>query len=250
MKTGKVHLHYKTVTSTNDIAYELISKTSPITGTAISADFQSRGRGQFDRTWIGSPEENIATTVIFVPEGLEIEDQFYLNKCIALAVRATVSDFVNDSVKTEIKWPNDILADGKKISGILIQNLLQGHKYKYSLVGIGINIMQTKWPEMDIQPTSVALNSSKTIDKNEILHILFHHCDYFFHLLEKRDFEQIDHQYHQYLYNKGQNAKVTIFDQEETVVIRGVDKFGRICVDRKGNIEIFEFGSLKILYKN
>jgi BirA family biotin operon repressor/biotin-[acetyl-CoA-carboxylase] ligase len=249
IKTGKVYFHFKSVTSTNDIAAELTAKTSPINGTAISADFQSAGRGQFDRKWLGTPGENIAVSVIFLPESLKIVDQFYLNKCVALSVLRCVSAYADESAKTEIKWPNDIILNGSKVAGILIQNILQGDRYKCSIIGIGINVLQTEWQGIEIKPTSIVLNTKMPPDKNEIIQNLFLQCDYFLQLLENKEFEKIDKMYHENMYRINQATNVMIKDVQECVLIKSVDKLGRICIEREGREAYFDYGVLKILYE-
>ena len=246
--TGKVHFHFKTVSSTNDLAADILSKTSPISGTAISADFQSRGRGQFDRKWQGAMDQNLAVTVIYLPVHLEILHQFYLNKCVALAVRECVASFVKNDSVTRIKWPNDILVNGQKISGILIQNSLQGPIFKNSIIGIGMNVLQKEWDGLEIKPTSIVLNSDVMPDKYKILQSLFHFLDQYLSLLEQNKLSEINEQYDTHLYKLGQLTKVIIYNEYDEVWIKGVDPFGRMGVEKSGRTAFLDYGSLKILY--
>ena len=94
----------------------------------------------------------------------------------------------------------------------------------------------------------MTLNSDLKPNKREIRQNLFHQCDCFFHLLETEEFEKIDKMYNERLYKLNTETNVHIHDNIECVNIKGVDKLGRICIERDGLEEYFDYGSLKILY--
>lgn len=142
-------LTYEVVASTNDTAFELADKFCSKLW-VVSAE-QNSGRGRRGRTWV-SPKGNLYSSLL-LSENLKVED------CIALSYIAGVSlmdsiysfDRVDNSVDITIKWPNDILINGAKASGILLETKKINNR-NVVVVGIGLNIL-TK-PEIDAYPTT------------------------------------------------------------------------------------------------
>ena len=130
---GKTVIYFSTLTSTTDAA-RLAAQQGAIAGTVIIAGEQTAGKGRMKRTWI-SPRGNIAMSIILYPDTASLP---YLVMIASLAVVHSIEAVT--SLKAQIKWPNDILIDGKKVCGILIENEVKGNKVIYSSIGIGINI--------------------------------------------------------------------------------------------------------------
>lgn len=103
---------------------------------------QTRGRGQVGNHWESEPGKNISMTVVFRPESLPAGRQFAVSMVIALGVYDFVSRYVKDC---SVKWPNDIYAGDRKISGILIEHSIAGTYVGGSLCGIGVNINQEQF---------------------------------------------------------------------------------------------------------
>ena len=120
-------------------------------GMAVSAGFQTSGRGQRGATWESGAGMNILLSVLLAPKFLKISEQFLLSQAMAISVRNFISAVVQDK-HVQVKWPNDILVDGKKISGILIENILEGDTIKNSIIGIGINVNQE-----ELLPTATSI---------------------------------------------------------------------------------------------
>ena len=107
-------------TSTNDVARDPRYDA----GAVVIAERQSRGRGQRGNSWSSSAGANLTFSVVLCPGFLEAAQQFYLSKAVSLAVCDTVESF---GVRPQVKWPNDIYIDGRKVAGILIENDLAGN---------------------------------------------------------------------------------------------------------------------------
>jgi BirA family transcriptional regulator, biotin operon repressor / biotin---[acetyl-CoA-carboxylase] ligase len=157
--TSVIMLH--SVDSTNKYAYQLLHREKVIDGTVILADFQTQGKGQGKNTWHSEAGLNILCSVILHPDFLSAERQFYLSMCVSNAIVDLLKSYHCDA---QIKWPNDILINGQKIAGLLIENIIQGRKIQSAIIGIGININQTAFPH-DIQnPTSLSLETGAPYD--------------------------------------------------------------------------------------
>ena len=145
-------LHYlATTSSTQDVARQLAERGAT-EGTAVIAGRQQSGRGRLGRTWL-SPDGGLATSIIFRPTMSTVH---LLPAIMALAVYRTVTLL---GIKASIKWPNDILINGRKVCGILIEHGLVNNIVSYSIVGIGININfdTSRYPEIAGFATSLSV---------------------------------------------------------------------------------------------
>jgi BirA family biotin operon repressor/biotin-[acetyl-CoA-carboxylase] ligase len=149
---GRKVVYYPVLTSTMDAARQLALQGVEA-GTVVIAGEQTAGKGRLKRGWI-SPAGNIALSIILNPD---IPGLPYLIMIASLAVVHSIETVTH--LKPQIKWPNDILIDGKKVAGILIENEVKGNRAICSIVGIGINIdlNVTAYPE--ISATAASLKS-------------------------------------------------------------------------------------------
>lgn len=139
------------VDSTNKYAATALARHELEHGTAILALEQTAGHGQRGRAWGTTPGMDLATSVVLLPVALAAADQFLLARVAALAVYDVVADCLGRSQpkgnEVRIKWPNDILVGRNKVAGILIENELKGPWVSSAVVGIGLNVNSTGWPE-------------------------------------------------------------------------------------------------------
>ena len=161
---GTVIYHFRVLDSTNTYALKLLSQIRPKAGTLISADYQTTGRGQMGRDWHSAPGLNLCLSCILYPE-TNAQNQFAISMAVALAVRDTVADFINQE-RVKIKWPNDIYVGDKKIAGILIQTSIHGNVIIYCVAGIGLNVNETDFPAELPNPTSLKLETTETLDRD------------------------------------------------------------------------------------
>ncbi|HVY29324.1 MAG TPA: biotin--[acetyl-CoA-carboxylase] ligase [Polyangiaceae bacterium] len=129
--------------STNDDALAAAKSGAPH-GALFGAETQSRGRGRRGSEWVSTPGAGVWFSVLLRPE-LTAEQAPALSLCAGLAVRDAVAPLVAATV--QVKWPNDVLADGRKLAGILIESQLSGSKITSVIVGIGLNVAQTEFPQ-------------------------------------------------------------------------------------------------------
>lgn len=139
------------VDSTNRYAALGIARHELEHGTAIMALEQTAGHGQRGRAWSTLPGMDLATSVVLLPVAMAASDQFLLARMAALTMYDVVADCLGrpelNGNEVRIKWPNDILVGRKKVAGILIENELKGPWISSAVVGIGLNVNSTGWPE-------------------------------------------------------------------------------------------------------
>jgi BirA family biotin operon repressor/biotin-[acetyl-CoA-carboxylase] ligase len=130
---GRRIIYRPSLRSTNDTAMEEALRGA-VEGTVVIAGEQTAGRGRHKRVW-RSPKGNISLSIILYP------DVEYLSSLImftSLAVARSIRQVTG--LQAQIKWPNDVLIGGKKVSGILIENRVRGNMVDYAVIGIGVNV--------------------------------------------------------------------------------------------------------------
>lgn len=174
---------YDEVESTQLIAHELVRSGAP-DGTVVIADTQTAGRGRMLRPWDSAKGKGIWMTVIIRPDILPHQaPQFTLVTAVA-AVNAMKTMFKNFT--PEIKWPNDILINGLKTTGILTEMIAETDGVQALLIGIGINVNHDKadFPEeLQSIATSLAIEEGDRVDRVQLaanfLYFLEHYSDYY-----------------------------------------------------------------------
>jgi len=148
---GQRVIYYPSLASTMEVA-KREAQQGAVEGTVIIADQQTAGKGRLKRTWL-SPKGNIALSIILYP------DLLYLPSLIMLASLAVVHGIeAVTGLKPQIKWPNDIVINGRKVCGILIESNVRGNTLDYAIIGIGVNVnlKLTDFPE--ILPAATSLS--------------------------------------------------------------------------------------------
>ncbi|HAV10087.1 MAG TPA: biotin--[acetyl-CoA-carboxylase] ligase [Dehalococcoidia bacterium] len=161
---GKPLYYYESISSTMDVGRELIRKGVP-EGTVVVTSEQKAGRGRLNRTWV-SPPGVVAMSVILRP-ALSIVPQLIMIASLAVA-GAIREHFQLDAM---IKWPNDVLINGKKVCGILIENEVMGNTVNSSNVGIGINVDfdPSKYPDIMQAATSLSHECGHSLNKDDVI---------------------------------------------------------------------------------
>ena len=150
---GKNLHHYYKIGSTNAVAMEAAAGGAP-EGSVFLAEQQTAGRGRGGNQWHSARSVGIYCSVIFRPP-LPPSDVLILSLATGLAVRAAVQE-VNDGLVPDLKWPNDLLLNGKKFCGILTEMNAEVTRVGYVVTGIGINVNQANFPA-DLQSSATSL---------------------------------------------------------------------------------------------
>ncbi len=157
-------LHYDSCTSTND----MLKKEHGDLLAAV-AEEQTAGRGQRGNSWYSEAGRNLLFSVLAEPQGVLASEAFILSQAMALAIARTLEKHLPQK-GVRIKWPNDIYVAGRKVCGILIENDLQGKCLVRSIIGCGINVNQTRFPDgLAVPATSLALETGREEDREQVL---------------------------------------------------------------------------------
>jgi BirA family biotin operon repressor/biotin-[acetyl-CoA-carboxylase] ligase len=158
---GKQIIRLHAVDSTNNYAAKLLKEGGVSHGAVIMAEEQLAGRGQRMTQWQSEPGANLTVSVILKELSLPIESQFNLTMVVSLALCDLLHQFDLDA---KIKWPTDLLVGEKKICGILIENGIRGGLIHSSIMGIGLNVNQTKFPDLNATSTAIERGDFQPID--------------------------------------------------------------------------------------
>jgi BirA family biotin operon repressor/biotin-[acetyl-CoA-carboxylase] ligase len=231
------------VDSTNNYAMAMIKKGTASHENAVFALEQTKGKGRRGKNWDAAAGENITMSVIMEMQCLSISQQFELSAAVALACHDFFSKHTSDAVR--IKWPNDIFINDSKAGGILIENLIQGALWQWSVIGLGMNINQVRFEACDSKPISLRQITGKKYDvlqmAKELQDLVLKRIDD----LKKNNFSEMLEEYNENLYAK--NRLVTLKRQNiifQTNII-GVSDAGQLItqdtLERYFNFDEVEF---------
>ncbi|MEY4052137.1 MAG: biotin--[acetyl-CoA-carboxylase] ligase [Chitinophagia bacterium] len=146
---GEPLIELTTIPSTNIYAMDQVHKGLALSGSCYTADFQTAGKGQHGRNWESEKGQNLLSSYVLELKQLKTgriwtpADQIGFSAAIALGARAFFASFAGD--QTKIKKPNDIYFCDRKAGGILIENLVRGKLWTWTVIGIGLNINQNSF---------------------------------------------------------------------------------------------------------
>jgi BirA family biotin operon repressor/biotin-[acetyl-CoA-carboxylase] ligase len=227
---GQNAVHLTAVGSTNSYASEMLRQIRPAEGTIVYTFEQTSGRGQRGNTWMSEPNKNVALSLVLYPSFLPANGQFLLTKMASLAVYDLMAEMLPAKAREiRIKWPNDIYAGGKKIAGILIENTLSDQQIQNSVTGIGINVNQADFG--DLNAVSLSLLSGQEHDLQGIITRLCSHLEARYLQLRAGKTELLGHQYLQQLYRLDEWKKYSTGTEIFEGRIRSVSETGKLQIE-------------------
>lgn len=221
--------------STNSLALQMSQSGTIAEGMVVITDNQFAGRGQRGNTWESAAGMNLTFSVILTPAFLKPTDQYYLTMVTSLAL----CDFLTTKTgyPVAIKWPNDILVHEKKISGILIENQLQGNRILVAVAGIGFNVNQEYF--QNTRAGSLRTVTDKTYELEATLHEILGFLEVRYLQLKQQKFNTLKDEYLSKLYRLGEPHRYSTPEGTFEGIIRGVDDTGKLCVEVDGSLKYF-----------
>ncbi|NOS93450.1 MAG: biotin--[acetyl-CoA-carboxylase] ligase [Cyclobacteriaceae bacterium] len=221
--------------STNTLLIDLAQKTQQPEGTVVITRAQTKGRGQRGNGWEAEPDKNLTFSLLLKPHFLTASAQFNLTMAVSLAL----ADFLKTKLPTQpfIKWPNDMLVNSKKITGILIENTLAGENIQQSVVGIGLNVNQRQFTSPGA--TSMSLETGQVYDLATELNILIEYVERRYLQLRSGHVNDLRQEYLNSLYWINEEQQFVSNGRIFKGIIEGVDAVGKLAVRNKGQINYF-----------
>ncbi|MCP4481878.1 MAG: biotin--[acetyl-CoA-carboxylase] ligase [bacterium] len=229
-------IHFKSLSSTNDYVRENIENLND--KTLITADQQTAGKGRSSRSWISSEKNNLYFSLLLKPKyNFRNDNLASLTQYVALVLTKVFKSY---NVDAWIKWPNDILVENKKISGVLTETMIQGSDLLGIVIGIGVNLnlSEMKIAEIDQPATSLNILLGRSVDKEEFLEIFLKEFFNRYSILLEGGFSLIKDEYIERAMFLGKKVRITVFDKVFVGIAKNIDNQGRLILDNNKIINI------------
>jgi len=238
-------IHYLTeVDSTNRYAHDLARQAAE-EGEVVLAEGQTQGRGRMGRSWISPSYLNLYLSVILKPR-LPSTQVPQITLAAGVAVAETLESFLG--LPPKIKWPNDILMEGKKVAGILAESWCEADQVRFVILGIGVNLNypQEKMPEAIKEiATSTLILTGKPVDRTAFAVRLIQDLDRCYGDLVEKGFSSVAQRWEGFFGFRGKKVRATVADQSIVGKAVGIDSTGALILERdEGEREIVVSGEI------
>lgn len=234
-------------TSTNDYLKGLMNQQILENFTVISAEKQTHGKGQRGSQWVSDEGKNLIMSILIKDVLLTVTQIYVLNISVSLAILDVFKSL--KIPKVSVKWPNDIMSGDFKIGGILIENSLKSNGEINSIVGIGLNINQNEFSNLN-KASSLLLQMKIKYDKEEILFKIVEHIKRNCQKIIQNQEEELWSEYHKNIFKKG--IPMPFEDENKNKfmgIIQNVTPDGKIeLLLEDETIKQFNIKELKMLY--
>lgn len=237
---GKPFIELSKVESTNNYAMALAHEGMAQHGTLVFTTCQTRGKGQRTKSWESEPGKNIAMSLVVDPYFLPASEAFRLSMMAAVAVHETLTGIIGE--ETKIKWPNDIYWRDRKAAGILIENIFQGPRWAFAVIGIGLNVNQTAFNGLQ-NAVSLKQITGKEHPLRQLAERIAASVENHYQLLQAQA-PIIEDTYRAQLYKRGQQVRLKKDNRIFEAEIVDVTNQGQL-VTRHGVEEHFNVGDVE-----
>ncbi len=213
-------------------------------GMAYATLQQTEGKGQRGKTWHTQPGKSIALSLIIRADKLNIGQPFLLSMAVALGSYNFLKKYAGAEIK--IKWPNDLYWRDRKAGGILIENAFNGTKWKWAVVGIGININQTRFNKDLSSAISLQQITTREYDVVKLTEELYEAVLQQVEKLENITPETLHKQYNRKLYKCSDTVKLKKGPATFTTTVMGVSLYGQLLTKDVMERQ-FDFGEVEWL---
>lgn len=242
---GRSFYFFEELPSTNSYAKK-IKELGSLHGSVVLTDHQIAGRGQSDRKWQTSAGQNLTFSLIFEPQ--KAERLSLLTLTCALAITEVINEMCG--ISADLKWPNDILCKGKKLSGILTETLFLGNNLEKVVVGIGLNVFQTEFDaDLSGQASSLELEGNVTCSREELFAHILQKIEYRYRLWNQYSPELVK-QINKVMIGFGEWRFLTVNGEQlqEKYKFLGVNEAGKLMVINKQlDVKTFAYEQVRVV---
>jgi BirA family transcriptional regulator, biotin operon repressor / biotin---[acetyl-CoA-carboxylase] ligase len=236
-RLGK-RIHYLTeVDSTNSHARRLADKGAQA-GEVIIAESQTHGRGRLGRLWVSPAHVNLYLSVILRPK-LPPVDAPQITLMAAVALADALAPFI--PAVPEIKWPNDILAEGRKLAGILTESACHAEAIDFVILGVGVNInypVESMPDAIRKRATSMISLAGASVSRENVARRLIQDLDRCYGELEEAGFQALAARWQTRFGLRGKKVRVEMTDRIIIGTARGIDRDGALLLeDSRGELQ-------------
>lgn len=242
---GQSFYYREKIVSTNAFAKsEVISLKD---GCVVICDEQTAGHGRRNRYWFSDSYKNITMSVILKPDIIPVKAPRFTIAAAVSICNALSMHFAD----VFIKWPNDIIINNKKVSGILLDCTIEGNVVKYVIVGIGINVNTPCFTnELSEIATSLSCEKGREFSREHIIANILNSLEQNIDLVySDNGFKNLMQKYEEKSYVLGKTVRIISADTETLGEVHGFDQHGQIqLITSNGNIVTFNSGDVSLRY--
>ena len=244
---GKIQ-HFQSIESTQDLAISL-AREGIEEGVVVWADEQTKGRGRFGRRWFSLPSKSLTFSFILRPK-LKADLIPYLSLFPAIACVHALEKL---GARCELKWPNDILIEGKKVGGILVDVEIKENKIEWAVVGIGINA-NLEWEDFpsDIRQsaTSLRIVLGKSSEISSLLKEILKELNEKYSLcFSDKGRKKIREEWEKRDFLRGKEIEILVGENRIGGIAEGIDERGLLRVRMGEKIVAFSGGEVYLMKK-
>lgn len=240
---GRNFIYADEVTSTNTLLNDRQSGYNK-NGTVALAEKQTNGRGRKDRVWYSAPDSNLTFSVLLLKDKLLFENINFLNFAASLSIASSIENLYQ--LKAHVKWPNDVLINSKKTSGILIESSSQGSKIERVVIGIGVNVNQNSFQgTFNYPPTSIRIEIGRNVERERLLAEILNTFEIQIDKIKTNKKEILDDW-------KSRcdmiGEKISIFEDDKEIfgIFEDIDENGFLLLKTKDKVEKIHYGDVSL----
>lgn len=201
-------------------------------GSVVVTEYQSEGRGRHGRTWDAPKGQNLMFSVVLRPS-LPPDRFGLITVAASVAVAEAVEAFVEPHRPT-LKWPNDVLLEGRKTCGMLLESSLSGTDETVVVLGVGLNVNQTAFPEaLADSATSLRLTTGRTVPRSPLFARLLHTLERRYTAIQRGADAAVRAAFEEHLTTRGEQTTLRFTGTDRTVTgtVQGITKTGALRLD-------------------
>lgn len=225
-------IYLDSVDSTNTFA-KLEAGKGATDHTLIIADFQTAGRGRRGRGFESARGQGIFMSLLLRPD-FQPSQASMITLVAGLAVRRAILEVTG--LETQIKWPNDLVINGRKLCGILTEMSAKPERIEYLVAGIGVNVNQEAFSkELLNVATSVLLETGKKYERAILIEEILRWFEYYYgQFLKTCDLSYLKEEYNSHMINFGGEVIVEQGTEKYSAIATGIDDDGELLIERAG----------------
>lgn len=243
---GQQIYYYDTVDTTQKVANEL-ANTTGVEGTIVVADTQTAGKGRLARQWSSAKGKGIWMSIILKPN-IPIHQAPKLTLITAVAVAQGIQ--ATTGIKPHIKWPNDLLLNGKKIVGILTEMQAEADGIHSVVIGVGINcnqLVEDFTPELKDIATSLLVEGGEAVSREELICSVLQHLEELYQTFQQEGFAEIKKLWESFAINMGKTITATTAQGRITGIALGITEDGVLLLkDESGKVHSIYSADIEI----
>jgi BirA family biotin operon repressor/biotin-[acetyl-CoA-carboxylase] ligase len=214
---------FESIDSTNACA-KTLAEAGCEEGTVVVTEVQTAGKGRLGRTWTSDAETNLLFSIVLRPK-----------------INAEQAGMLS------CKWPNDLLLNGKKCCGILLESSLTPTSVNYAIVGIGLNVNQTQFDkELETRATSLKLAAGVDVDRTALLKNIFEQFERYYAFVQANNWSVILNDWRQHTTMFGKETTLLQADQQIHGIARDITNDGGLVLETTSGAQVYYAGEVTL----